>query len=91
MLDVRERDEWDAGHIEAALHVPLSELTRRVGEVPASGQVVVVCRMGARSAEAVAYLNAMGLHTVNLAGGMHAWADAGRPMASAGGRSPAVL
>jgi rhodanese-related sulfurtransferase len=81
VLDVREQDEWDAGHIEDAVHIPLSELPVRHADVP-GGQVLVVCKVGARSAQAVAYLGHQGHDAVNLAGGMLDWDAAGRSMVS---------
>ncbi|MBD8868089.1 rhodanese-like domain-containing protein [Nocardioides donggukensis] len=90
VLDVREQAEWDHGHIEGALHVPLWELPGRVSEIP-RGQVLVVCRVGGRSAQAVAWLAERGHDAVNLAGGMLDWAGAGRPMVSATGRPPQVV
>jgi rhodanese-related sulfurtransferase len=90
IVDVREPDEWRCGHIDGAHHIPLRDLMARVGEVPADREVVVVCRVGARSAQAVAWLNAQGRETVNLGGGMAAWAAAGRPMVSETGQSPYV-
>lgn len=81
VLDVREEVEWRHGHIEGALHIPLRELPHRLADVPA-GQVLVVCRVGGRSAQAVAWLAGQGLDVVNLDGGMLDWADAGRPMVS---------
>ena len=81
LLDVREDDEWAAGHIEGSVHIPMSGLLARTGEVPKDRDVVVVCKVGARSAQVTAYLRQQGWETVrNLDGGMHAWADAGRPM-----------
>jgi rhodanese-related sulfurtransferase len=63
----------------------------RVDEIPLDEDVVVVCRSGGRSAQVVAYLQAMGRDNVrNLDGGMTAWARAGRPMVSADGRAPQV-
>jgi hypothetical protein len=53
VLDVREQDEWDAGHIEGAQHIPLGDLGARLGEVPADRQVLCVCHVGGRSARAV--------------------------------------
>lgn len=47
LLDVREHDEWAAGHAEGALHIPMSEFAGRVGEVPSDERVHVVCRVGA--------------------------------------------
>ena len=90
VLDVREQLEWDHGHIEGAVHVPLMELTQNLDAVP-HGHVLVVCRVGARSAQAVAYLVQQGHDVVNLEDGMIAWADAGRPMVSETGRDPHVV
>ena len=77
LLDVREPDEWQAGHAAAAVFVPLGEVAARVGELPRDRSVVVICRSGARSARATAFLRAQGVDAVNLAGGMRAWATAG--------------
>ena len=90
VLDVREPVEWAHGHIEGAVHLPLRELTSRLDEVP-TGRVVVVCKVGGRSAQATAYLSHQGLDVVNLDGGMVDWADAGRPMVSETGRPPQVV
>lgn len=90
VLDVREDDEWQAGHIEGALHVPLVDVPVRFGELPADTEIVVVCRSGGRSARAVAWLIDNGVDAVNLDGGMGAWADAGRPMVSETGSDPVV-
>ena len=59
-------------------------------EVPA-GRTVVVCKMGGRSAQAVAWLSQQGHDVVNLDGGMLEWAEAGRPMVSDNGRPPHVV
>jgi rhodanese-related sulfurtransferase len=80
VLDVREQDEWDAGHIEGAQHIPLGELGARLGEVPADRQVLCVCHVGGRSARATLFLSQHGRNVVNLAGGMDAWSAAGRPV-----------
>lgn len=81
-LDVREREEWQAGHIPYASHVPLLELPYRLDEVPADRQIVCVCRVGARSAQATVFLRRYGYNAVNLDGGMEAWHAAWRPMVS---------
>jgi len=89
VLDVREDDEWVAGHVPGATHLPLGELVARADEVP-DGEVLVVCRVGGRSAQATAWLSGRGRAAVNLAGGMHAWDAAGRPMVSETGADPTV-
>jgi len=90
VLDVREPDEWRHGHIEGATHIPLQDLPGRLSEVP-DGQTLVVCKVGGRSAYAVAYLAQQGRDVVNLDGGMLDWQAAGRPMVSETGRPPQVL
>ena len=90
VLDVREDEEWAAGHIEGAIHIPLGELPARLAEVP-QGQTLVVCKAGGRSARAVLYLAQQGHDVVNLAGGMLDWEAAGRPMVSETDEPPYVL
>src|SRR5689334_111187 len=81
LLDVREGEEWTAGHAPGAVHLPMMEIPARLGEVPRDGDIVVVCRSGSRSAQVVAYLQGNGWDQVfNLDGGMRAWAVAGRPV-----------
>ncbi|MET7763448.1 rhodanese-like domain-containing protein [Streptomyces sp. NPDC005393] len=83
LLDVREDDEWAAGHAEGALHIPMGQVVARFGELTeAVGErrVHVVCRVGGRSAQVTQYLVAQGLDAVNVDGGMLAWDAAGRPM-----------
>jgi rhodanese-related sulfurtransferase len=64
LLDVREDDEWAAGHAEQAVHIPMSELVARIGEVPVDRRVHVVCRVGGRSAQVAQYLIAQGVDAV---------------------------
>ena len=90
LLDVREDDEWAAGHAPEAVHVRLSELTERSGEIPRDREVYVICRSGARSAYAAHALTGAGWHTVNVSDGMTGWAVAGRPMISETGAEPYV-
>jgi rhodanese-related sulfurtransferase len=91
LLDVREDDEWQAGHAPDAVHLALSELTARAEEVPADRDVYVICRAGSRSEQATSYLNQLGHTALNVLGGMMAWEAAGRPMVSEDGSQPAVI
>ncbi|NNG37016.1 rhodanese-like domain-containing protein [Nakamurella aerolata] len=92
LLDVREDDEWQAGHAPQAVHIPLPQLAERLDEVPEGDPVYVVCRSGGRSARATAFLNANGWDAVNVAGGMSAWAAAGRPLtADSADAEPTVI
>lgn len=91
ILDVREDDEWVAGHAPDALHVPMMQIPARLEEIPADRDVVVVCRVGGRSAQVVAFLQQNGMErTINLDGGMSDWAASGRPMVSEDGGAPRV-
>lgn len=90
VLDVREPIEWEHGHIAGAVHIPLMELPQRLADVP-EGQVLVVCKVGGRSGQAVGYLAQQGLDVVNLDGGMLDWAAAGRAMVSETGQPPQVV
>ncbi|MCK8676240.1 rhodanese-like domain-containing protein [Streptomyces lichenis] len=95
VLDVRESDEWAAGHVEGALHVPMSDFVARFGEVTeavADGRrAYVMCRVGGRSAQVTQYLVQQGIDAVNVDGGMLAWDGAGRPMVTDNGSQAFVL
>ena len=91
LLDVREQQEWDAGHAPQALHVPLSSL--EAAALP-PGPVLAICRSGNRSGVAAQQLADAGVDVRNVAGGMLAWAEAGLPMATSGPHAedePAVV
>lgn len=78
-VDVREPDEWSAGRIEGARHIPLEQLPGRLDELDRDRPTVMVCRSGGRSGRATAFLAAQGFDAHNLEGGMKAWRDAGLP------------
>lgn len=91
LLDVREQDEWDAGHIEGAQHIPLGELGARLAEVPKEQTVVAVCRSGSRSDRAAKGLRLSGFEAENLDGGVTAWLRAGLPLVAKGGGPGRVI
>ncbi|MEU9099083.1 rhodanese-like domain-containing protein [Streptomyces sp. NPDC048361] len=95
VLDVREDDEWAAGHAEGALHVPMSEFVARFGEVTeavADGRrAYVMCRVGGRSAQVTQYLVQQGIDAVNVDGGMQVWEAAGRTVVDAQGAPGTVV
>ena len=94
VLDVREDEEWVAGHIEGAVHVPMNRVPGAAADdpeaVPADQPIVVVCKVGARSAAVTAWLGRNGYDAWNLSGGMLAWVRAGRPMVSETGSPPTI-
>ncbi len=90
-LDVRERYEWEAGHIEGSLHIPIMELPARAQEVPNTGTIIVVCQIGQRSDLAARFLRENGYDAHNLEGGMSAWQAQGLPFVTAAGDSGDVV
>ena len=90
LLDVREDDEWAAGHVPGARHIPLGELGARTAEVPQGQAVFVICRSGTRSGRAAQALTGAGWQAINVAGGMQEWAEAGRAMVTDSGATPFV-
>lgn len=81
IIDVREPDEWRAGHLREASLIPLGLLANRKDELDATLLVIAVCRSGARSLVAVDVLRQHGFTNVkSMAGGMLAWSEAGYPI-----------
>ncbi len=78
VLDVRDSDEFENGHIPGAALMPLPEIDDRLAEVPADQTVIVVCQSGRRSEEAAALLEGSGFDNVlHMTGGVRAWTRAG--------------
>lgn len=89
LIDVREDDEWAAGHAPRAVHVPLGDLDPSAHTD--TSPLIVVCRSGGRSSKAAAKLATAGLPVHNLAGGMKAWQDAGHPVIREDGTPGTVI
>ncbi|MCV7346135.1 rhodanese-like domain-containing protein [Mycolicibacterium rhodesiae] len=89
LLDVREDDEWNAGHAPGAVHVRLGDLDAHLFEPAAP--IVAVCRSGGRSSVAATKLAAAGLTVYNLAGGMGAWQRTGHPVIREDGAAGTVI
>ncbi|WP_042160655.1 rhodanese-like domain-containing protein [Paenibacillus gorillae] len=73
LIDVREIDEWESGHIKEASSLPLSELQERVNELDKDADLIIVCRSGNRSGRACEFLQAQGYKVTNMTGGMLQW------------------
>jgi rhodanese-related sulfurtransferase len=85
LIDVRAEHEWDAGRVPAATHLPLAELSERVGEIDDDRPVVIYCRGGNRSTMATEALTAAGYDAAKLSEGIVGWAEAGLPLEPDGG------
>lgn len=92
LLDVREHLEWRAGHAPGAVHAPLSRLAAGAAlpSVAQARSLVVICRSGHRSQRAAELLAARGADTVDVKGGMHAWAAAGHPVVDERGNNGSI-
>jgi len=82
LLDVRNIEEYDAGHAPMATLIPLAELPDRLEELPRDTLIVCVCRSGGRSKRAATFLLEQGFDVVNVEGGMLAWVGADLPFES---------
>jgi rhodanese-related sulfurtransferase len=81
VLDIREPAEFAAGHLPNAKNIPVGDLEKRMGELPAAKPVLVCCASGARSGRAIGALRKAGREDVfNLQGGLEAWRQAGLPV-----------
>lgn len=85
VVDVRYPNEWDAGHIDGAVHIPVDYVYERFGELDAGRPVVTVCLSGTRSAEAAKDLAREGFEVDSLEGGMRAWVGQGLAIVSTDG------
>ena len=91
LLDVREDDEWDAGHAPGATHLAMGLVPDHLGEIPADRTVVCVCRVGGRSGAVAEALVGAGFDARNLAGGMVAWEHDGLPVTTDRGSAGRIV
>ncbi|MGC5585203.1 rhodanese-like domain-containing protein [Ornithinimicrobium sp. W1679] len=92
VVDVREHDEFAAGHTPGAIHLPMGDVPARLDELPITDESLpVICRTGGRSGRTVQWLVQQGFDVVNVDGGMQAWKRQGKPMAAEGEGEPTVL
>jgi len=80
VIDVREPGEYAGGHVPGATLVPLMTVPQRLDDLPAGRPLYVVCAVGARSAQAAAFLESRGVEAVNVDGGTNDWVAAGYPV-----------
>ena len=90
-LDVRELDEWEAGHDATAVHIAMADLPAAAGSFDKSRKIICICRSGNRSGKVAAWLISRGLNAVNMTGGMQAWAADGLPVVTNSGAAGTVI
>ena len=80
LLDVRQPQEYQLGHIPCAKLIPLGSLGKRLDDVPKDREIVCICATGHRSVPAVNKLSAVGIEAKSLKNGMIAWQVGRRPV-----------
>ena len=80
LVDVREPDEYVAGHVPGAVLIPMGQLANRLGEIDKTSPVYVICASGNRSSAMTDLLRGSGFEAVSVAGGTGAWERSGRPL-----------
>ncbi len=81
LIDVRETWEYQGGHAKGAKNIPLSQLGKRIGEVPRDRDILLICQSGNRSLNAAKLLQRQGiLRVFNVSGGTSAWRMQRLPM-----------
>lgn len=79
LIDVREVDEFEAGHVPGAVNMPMSTLGEHIDELP-DQPFNVICQAGGRSARVVEVLESRGFDATNVDGGTGEWIAAGYPI-----------
>jgi rhodanese-related sulfurtransferase len=90
-IDVRKNYEFEAGHVDGALHMTLQEVPVRYEELDRGKPVVVTCQVGQRSALAAEFLTGKGYTAHNLDGGLESWIEAGLPLVASEGAAGNVV
>jgi len=91
LLDVREHDEYGAGHVPGSVHIPMRELGARQAELPTDRTILCVCRTGSRSGMVTRALAQAGYAAENLDGGLQHWLAAGHELEDASGEQGMVI
>jgi rhodanese-related sulfurtransferase len=86
VVDVRNPDEYESGHVAGAVLIPLGELGDRQDDIPDGDPVYVICALGGRSLQATKAMVDAGYPAVSVAGGTKGWIEQGRPVVT--GMSP---
>jgi rhodanese-related sulfurtransferase len=80
VVDVRERNEFDGGHVPSAVHIPMSVIPLRMDEITKKDPVWLICESGNRSGQMTRYLTEQGFDATNVDGGTAAWRASGLPI-----------
>ncbi len=82
VIDVRNQDEYEAGHVKNSIWIPVDEIVQRFNELPEKGNLLFICAVGARSGLAAEYASSLGIESdrlYNIEDGTPTWIDKGLP------------
>ncbi len=82
LIDVREVDEYESGHVPGATLIALGTVPDKVDAFRGDGPTYVICKSGGRSMQACEFLESLGIEAVNIVGGTLGWINSGRPVVS---------
>lgn len=82
LFDVREPHEYASKRVEGGILIPMGNIVDSLETFPDDRTIYLICASGARSGRAVEFLRSKGLDAINVAGGINAWVDSGRPVVS---------
>jgi len=91
IYDVREPEEFNSGHAQDAISIPLTELGERYTEIPQDQEVLIICKSGGRSGQACDALEQAGYKVTNVAGGSLDWFGEKLPFVSESEEEPTVI
>lgn len=92
LLDVREQDEWDAGHAPQATHYPMSKMMiDGIEGIDFDQSFAIICRSGGRSYQVAETLDEAGVKVVNVTGGMKQWKQEGFDVVDVSGQPGVII
>ena len=91
LIDVREQDEWDAGHHEEAKHVPMGTIPEKINDFNSNEKYIIICRSGGRSGRVCSFMEEEGLSPLNLKGGMNKLSPASKKIVNSNGGTGTVI
>lgn len=80
VLDIRPREDYEAGHLAGSLSIPADELADRLGELPEPGPLYVICVAGGRARQWATLLEGAGFEALSVEGGIDGWVERGLPL-----------
>lgn len=91
LIDVREQDEWNAGHHIEAAHIPMGSIPERIDEFDEDEKYIIICRSGGRSGRVCTFMEKEGIQSHNLTGGMNKLSSTSKKIVNSNGKNGIVI